>query len=216
LFTDDAGTSLCLADFTRADRLDELDFELLLRPRAAGDSGALSDRDLGDAIARWITPDDSLGQPLGVWAAQLAAGRFGVDLGGHLTGSIDAIFRVRSADGDRYVVSDYKTNRLGNFDAAPRPEQYLGNALTEAMAHHHYPLQALLYSVALHRYLRGRLPDYNPDQHLGGVAYLFVRGMVGPATPLLGEHPAGVWSWRPPSGLICELSNLLDRQAVTI
>ncbi|NLA35564.1 MAG: UvrD-helicase domain-containing protein, partial [Actinobacteria bacterium] len=58
LFTDDAGTSLCLADFTPADRLDELDFELLLRPRAAGDSGALSDRDLGAAIARWITPDE--------------------------------------------------------------------------------------------------------------------------------------------------------------
>ena len=41
----------------------------------------------------------------------------------------------------------------------------------------HYPLQALLYAVALHRYLRWRLPDYDPAHHLGGVLYLFLRGM---------------------------------------
>lgn len=208
LFTDGPDRTLCLADLTRADRLDELDFELLLRPHDAGAPAPVSDRDLGALIARWVTPD----QPLGAWASQLAAGRFGVELGGHLTGSIDAVFRVRAADGDRYVVADYKTNRLGGFDAAPRPEQYLGDALTEAMAHHHYPLQALLYSVALHRYLRGRLQHYDPAQHLGGIAYLFVRGMVGPTTPIAEGHPAGVWSWRPPSRLVCELSDLLDGQ----
>jgi hypothetical protein len=43
----------------------------------------------------------------------------------------------------------------------------------------HYVLQALLYAVALHRYLRWRQPGYDPQQHLGGVQYLFVRGMVG-------------------------------------
>ena len=48
------------------------------------------------------------------------------------------------------------------------------------MVEHDYPLQALLYSVALHRYLRWRLPGYRPADHLGGVAYLFVRGMTGP------------------------------------
>ena len=47
----------------------------------------------------------------------------------------------------------------------------------------HYPLQALLYTVALHRYLRWRLPDYDPDRHLAGVLYLFLRGMAGPDTP---------------------------------
>ena len=52
------------------------------------------------------------------------------------------------------------------------------------MAHHHYPLQALLYSVALHRYLRWRMADYHPDRHLGPIGgYLFLRGMVGPTTP---------------------------------
>ena len=47
----------------------------------------------------------------------------------------------------------------------------------------HYPLQALLYGVALHRFLRWRLPGYAPERHLGGSLYLFVRGMCGPATP---------------------------------
>ena len=51
------------------------------------------------------------------------------------------------------------------------------------MADAHYPLQALLYGVALHRFLRWRLPDYSPERHLGGTLYLFVRGMCGPATP---------------------------------
>ena len=47
------------------------------------------------------------------------------------------------------------------------------------MLRHHYALQALLYTVALHRFLRWRLPGYDPDTHLAGVAYLFVRGMTG-------------------------------------
>ena len=45
-------------------------------------------------------------------------------------------------------------------------------------------LQALLYTVALHRYLRWRLPGYDPERNLAGVLYLFVRGMVGPDTPV--------------------------------
>ena len=47
------------------------------------------------------------------------------------------------------------------------------------MRHSHYGLQALLYAVALHRYLRWRLPGYDPERNLAGVLYLFVRGMTG-------------------------------------
>jgi exodeoxyribonuclease V beta subunit len=46
--------------------------------------------------------------------------------------------------------------------------------------------------------------------HLGGVAYLFVRGMVGPDTPLADGAPHGVFSWRVPPRLVDELSDLLD------
>ena len=78
------------------------------------------------------------------------------------------------------------------------------------MLHHDYPLQALLYSAVLHRFLRWRVADYDPDQHLGGVLYLFVRGMCGADTPVIDGHPSGVFSWRPPSSLVAALSDLLD------
>ena len=67
------------------------------------------------------------------------------------------------------------------------------------MLHSDYPLQALLYTVVLHRFLRWRQPDYDAAAHLGGVLYLFVRGMCGPETPVVDGHPAGVFSWQPPA-----------------
>jgi exodeoxyribonuclease V beta subunit len=77
----------------------------------------------------------------------------------------------------------------------------------------HYPLQALLYAAALHRFLRWRLGNYDPEQHLGGVLYLFLRGMCGPDGPAVGDAPCGVFSWRPPAALVTDLSDLLDRGA---
>ena len=100
------------------------------------------------------------------------------------------------------------------------PERYTGEPLTardyrpavlrEAMGHSDYPLQALLYTVVLHRFLRWRLPGYDPGQHLGGVLYLYLRGMCGPETPRVDGEPCGVFSWRPPVALVEELSDLLD------
>jgi exodeoxyribonuclease V beta subunit len=74
----------------------------------------------------------------------------------------------------------------------------------------HYGLQALLYTVALHRYLRWRLPSYEPGVHLGGVLYLFIRGMLGAATPVVAGHPCGVFSWKPPSALVVALDAVLE------
>jgi exodeoxyribonuclease V beta subunit len=51
------------------------------------------------------------------------------------------------------------------------------------MAANHYPLQAHLYLVALHRYLGWRQPDYQPERDLGGYAYVFLRGAPGPVAP---------------------------------
>ena len=74
----------------------------------------------------------------------------------------------------------------------------------------HYALQALLYTAALHRYLRWRLAGYDPERHLAGVLYLFLRGMTGPDTPLVDGTPCGVFAWRPPSALVEGLSELLE------
>jgi len=64
--------------------------------------------------------------------------------------------------------------------------------------------------VALHRFLRWRLPAYEPERHLGGIAYLFVRGMAGPDTPVRDGTPCGVFTWTPPAQLIADLSDLLS------
>jgi exodeoxyribonuclease V beta subunit len=69
----------------------------------------------------------------------------------------------------------------------------------------------MLYAVALHRYLRWRLHGYDPATHLGGVLYLFLRGMTGPDVPRVGGQPCGVFSWRPPVALVTGLSDVLDR-----
>jgi exodeoxyribonuclease V beta subunit len=136
-----------------------------------------------------------------------------VDLSGHLTGSIDLIMRMPSGRGDdRFVVADYKTNQLTPWGHPPGPGDYHPGRLAQAMAQHDYPLQAVLYSVALHRYLRWRLPDYAPDRHLGGVAYLFLRGMTGPQVEVSNGRPHGVFGWAVPPALVAGLSDLLDGQ----
>ena len=81
------------------------------------------------------------------------------------------------------------------------------------MAHSDYPLQALLYSVAVHRYLRWRLPGYSPEVHLGGIGYLFVRGMVGAHTPNADGRPYGVFQWRPPAATVVALDSLFAEGA---
>jgi exodeoxyribonuclease V beta subunit len=142
--------------------------------------------------------------PLCSYADRLtSAGLSGQSLRGYLAGSIDVVLRL---PGPRFLVADYKTNQLGDTAA-----DYGFPRLAEAMLHSDYPLQALLYSAVLHRFLRWRQPGYDPAQHLGGVLYLFVRGMCGPDTPVDGGHPAGVFGWNPPPELVVALSDLLDR-----
>ena len=148
----------------------------------------------GDAVRAWAdvlqTSPDLAGQPLR----------------GYLTGSVDVVLRT----GGRYLVVDYKTNWLGPFDAPLTAASYRPEQLTQAMGHSSYPLQAVLYAVVAHRFLRWRLPGYDPEQHLGGVLYLYVRGMCGPDTPVVDGNPCGVFSWRPPAALVEAISDLLD------
>ncbi|WP_084534728.1 UvrD-helicase domain-containing protein [Nocardia yamanashiensis] len=188
-----------LAGIPTRDRLSELDFEL---PLTGGDD-AVTTRvtvpDIGDLLRRHL-PADDIFAPYADQLAHLDA----TPLRGYLTGSIDAVLRVRSASGEpSFVVVDYKTNRLGTGDLTVA--HYTRERMAAEMMRSHYPLQAILYSVALHRFLRWRLPTYDPVVHLGGIRYLFVRGMVGPRTP----DGAGVFDWMPPPQMVVELSLLL-------
>jgi exodeoxyribonuclease V beta subunit len=131
-------------------------------------------------------------------------------LRGYLSGSLDLVVRVGTQPVGRYLVVDHKTNRLSPPEVALTAWHYRREALDDAVLRAHYPLQAMLYSVALHRFLRWRQPDYDPETHLGGVAYLFLRGMCGPATPAAADgFVPGVWTWRPPASLVVAISDLL-------
>lgn len=182
------------------DRLRELTFEI---PLAGGDlrewppQVALSD--VGELLASRLPSDD----PLAPYAARLTSPGWGAQsLRGYLAGSIDAVLRLPA---QRYLVVDYKTNQLGDTAS-----DYSFARLSEAMLHSDYPLQALLYVVVLHRFLRWRVPGYDPARHLGGVLYLFVRGMCGADTPVSDGHSCGVFSWSPPADLVVALSDLLE------
>jgi len=114
---------------------------------------------------------------------------------GAVRGFIDMVFEH---DG-RYYLLDWKSNHLGY-----RLEDYGNLALKEAMEHNLYPLQYLLYTVALNRYLSLRIKDYDYKIHFGGVFYMFLRGMDAGQ----GEK-YGVFRDLPPKALIDDLSNIL-------
>jgi len=200
---------LTLRQVPLRDRLRELDFELPL-------SGGDLDRDaagarLGD-LAPLLRAHLPEGDPVRGYADALDQPALGEQsLRGYLTGSVDVVLRL---PGPRYLVVDYKTNWLGPRDQPLTAHAYRPEALAAAMQHSDYPLQALLYAAVLHRFLRWRQPGYDPDRHLGGVLYLYLRGMCGPDTPFVDGEPCGVFSWRPPVALVDALSDLLDGEVV--
>ena len=193
-----------LRDFPRRDRLDELGFEL---PLAGGDrpAGTLNLSRIADVLREHLDPDD----PLAAYAERLEDPRLRHTVRGYMTGSLDLVVRLDD-ERPRFAVLDYKTNWLGEPDEVLTVAGYHPSAIADEMQRHHYALQALLYVVALHRYLRWRMPDYDPDRDLAGAVYLFVRGMIGPETPKIDGVPCGVFGWRPSGGLVADLSDALD------
>jgi exodeoxyribonuclease V beta subunit len=205
-------SGLRLVDVPLRDRLCELDFEFPLTggDRSASARAGVRLADVGPLLRAHLPVDD----PLASYADQLVGPLGEQALRGYLSGSIDVVLRVPDgvdgSGGHRYVVVDYKTNLLGEPGEPLTSADYGRPQLAAAMLHSHYPLQALLYSVVLHRFLRWRLPAYDPQRHLGGVLYLFLRGMCGPDTPVVDGHVAGVFDWSPPASLVLALSDLLE------
>jgi exodeoxyribonuclease V beta subunit len=192
-----------LIDVPRADRLDELEFEL---PLVGGDdpTGRLTLRAIAGVLRTHLSRTDLMHE----YAARLEDPALRATVRGFLTGSIDLVVRL---EGPRFAVVDYKTNWLGPAGEPLTLRHYHPAALAAEMSRAQYGLQALLYTVALHRYLRWRLREYDPDRHLAGVLYLFLRGMAGAETPVIDGAPTGVYGWRPPPGLVRALSDVLDR-----
>ncbi len=119
-----------------------------------------------------------------------------IGLDGMMTGKIDLLYRHNG----HYFIIDYKSNFLGF-----QPEDYRPKRLAEAMLEHHYSLQFLIYTVAVHRMLKRNLPDYEYEEHFGGVRYLFLRGMDG-------STQNGIYSHRPDYSLVSELNKRLGEK----
>ena len=117
-------------------------------------------------------------------------------LSGLMNGKIDLILRHAG----RYHVLDYKSNHLGET-----LDDYRGAALLAQMDRHHYRFQALLYTIAVDRYLRQRLgAAYHRAEHLGECFYLFVRAA--------GLAPdAGIWRHRFADALLDDLGTVLTQ-----
>ncbi|UFS70144.1 exodeoxyribonuclease V subunit beta [Geomonas sp. RF6] len=114
---------------------------------------------------------------------------------GMVRGFIDLVFEH---DGRFYLV-DWKSNHLGNQVEDYRPERLAG-----AMEQKLYPLQYLLYTVALNRFLKLRVPGYSYESHFGGVLYFFLRGVRKDR----GEE-FGIFRDTPPREMIDELTSCL-------
>jgi exodeoxyribonuclease V beta subunit len=110
---------------------------------------------------------------------------------GMLRGFIDLVFKFEG----KYYLVDYKSNWLGEC-----VDSYNQEALEKVMCEHRYDLQYQLYCLALHRFLKGRLANYQYQTHFGGVYYLFLRGMP--------EH--GIFYHLPEQAFIEELDKLFE------
>lgn len=118
-------------------------------------------------------------------------------LNGLLKGFIDLVVEHQG----RYYLIDWKSNHLGDSDAA-----YDRAGMQQAILEYRYDMQYMLYILALHRQLRSRLPDYDYDRHMGGAVYCFLRGWQNSET-------RGLFHDRPPRELIEQLDQLFSRRA---
>jgi exodeoxyribonuclease V beta subunit len=192
-----------LADFGNENRLAEMDFEMGLPSLLRG----AKVNHLGRVLADMLPADDVLAP----YARALAGASFDIPLAGLINGSIDALLRLDTTSGPRLFVTDYKTNRLDSVTDTSLIDAYAPNRLVRAMEHHHYPLQALIYGTAVHRWVKWRAPHLDAEKSVAGMTYFFVRGMTGASNPVdEQENPYGVFSWTAPAGLWGALSDAMN------
>jgi exodeoxyribonuclease V beta subunit len=185
-------------------RLSELEFNFHL-PQSGTGAFPLSD------VGALMLQHGNLDPHLTAYAQDIADNPSTITVAGYMTGFIDAVFRVNSETNEPvYVVADYKTDRLYKPTKAQQNPltPYHPDNLVASMVKNGYIMQALVYSVALHRYLQWRQPGYDPNAHLGGAAYLYIRGMTGHSTDEPTPRPYGVYHWRPATALVLALDAL--------
>jgi len=137
-----------------------------------------------------LTPDAlrNIFKESGVWSASAFPEQIGKltfqPVRGYMKGFMDLVFLYEG----RFYLVDWKSNYLG-----ASIEDYGTEVLAEVMREDLYILQYHLYVVALHQYLKTRIPDYDYKSHFGGVFYIFLRGVnpeTGPHTGIYRDRPA--------------------------
>ncbi|MEQ5184908.1 exodeoxyribonuclease V subunit beta [Providencia alcalifaciens] len=169
-----ADDGLCLSAIPAQDRLDEMQFYLPI-------DSLLNAKEV-DRVTHKYDPLSKHCPPLSFEQVQ-----------GILKGFIDLTFCWKG----KFYLLDYKSNYLGE-DAS----YYTQEAMAEAMIDHRYDLQYQLYSLALHRFLQQRMPNYDYETHFGGVYYLFLRG-----TERI-DSQNGIFFYRPTIEFISEFDAL--------
>ena len=194
---------VCFADIDPQDRLAEMDFEMTV---ALSQANILAS-DIGRVLLSVLSPTDVLRN----YATALTDSSFDIQVAGLINGSLDALLRLPGSTPTQplLAITDYKSNKLHrDTDTAPIANYSPGH-IQAKMEEAHYILQALIYGTSIYRMLRWRLPQANHDACIKGIAYGFIRGMVGPDTPIdTNGHRYGVFTWQAPSGLWSALSDL--------
>lgn len=175
-------TDLYLHQINQDERLDEMEFHFPVADLRVDELKQVLHEEMPE---KWYAIHDAIDR-LSFHALQ-----------GYMKGFIDLIF----VKDDLYYIVDYKSNRLAETE-----REYDELRMREAVADAHYYLQYLIYSLALHRYLSLRLGDeYSWETHIGGVFYLFIRGMNQQA-----EGQTGVYYHMPSESLVERLSDLMQ------
>ena len=163
---DSAYGSFTLAEVSAGKRLNELEFYFPLR-RTEGSK-------FREVLTRWVRGKmngmDVPVDPGRIWFETIE---------GFMRGFIDLVFEVNN----RYYILDWKSGFLG-----PTVEHYNREALETAIRENLYHLQYYLYTVALHQYLKVRIPRYSYETHFGEVYYMFLRGIDPSAGPQFGIY----------------------------
>ena len=194
---------ISFADVNPNDRLAEMDFEMTVALRQAN----ILVSDIGRVLLSVLSPTDVLRN----YAKSLTDASFDIPVAGLINGSLDALLRLPGSTAEQplLAITDYKSNKMHrDSDVAPIAG-YSPLHVQDKMEEAHYILQALIYGTSVYRMLRWRLPNANHDACIKGIAYGFLRGMVGPDTPVdANGHRYGVFTWQAPSGLWSALSDL--------
>ncbi len=168
------GNAFTLRDISWADRFSEWEFDF--SSAAAADTTAVLAAILRDEWRGDVSKKVFL-EALDGWDRPIPKG--------YLKGFLDLVFR---RDGWYYVV-DWKSNRLNGQAAG-----FTADGVAAEMAKEGYFFQYLLYSVALHRFLKETMgTGYSWDSNFGGVRYYFLRSIAaGGEAPVFTDRPGEV------------------------